>query len=45
MVLGVAHRVTQRGNNRQDVFFMDGDRRVYVPYLKEGAALAIQVDG
>jgi len=30
--------VAQRGNNRQDVFFVDDDRRVYVSYLKEGAA-------
>jgi len=24
---------------------MNGGRRLYVPYLKEGAALAIEVDG
>ena len=35
---GVAHHVTQRGSNRQDVFFVDDDRRVYVSYLKESAA-------
>ena len=35
---GVAHHVTQRGNNRQDVFFVDDDRRVYLSYLKESAA-------
>ena len=25
------HHITQRGNNRQDVFFVDDDRRVYWP--------------
>lgn len=34
---GAAHHVTQRGNNRQDIFFVDGDRRVYLSYLKESA--------
>lgn len=34
---GVAHHVTQRGNNRQDVFFVDDDRRQYLSYLKESA--------
>jgi len=34
---GVAHHVTQRGNNRQDVFFVDDDRRVYLSYLKDSA--------
>jgi len=27
---GVAHHVTQRGNNRQQVFFSDDDRAAYV---------------
>ena len=35
---GVAHHATQRGNYRQDVFFADDDRRVYLSYLKESAA-------
>ena len=35
---GVAHHVTQRGNNRQDIFFTDADRRMYLGYLKESAA-------
>ena len=30
---GVPHHVTQRGNNRQDVFFVDDDRRVYLELL------------
>ena len=29
------HHATQRGNNRQDVFFVDEDRRVYLGLLKE----------
>jgi putative transposase len=29
--------ITQRGNNRQDVFFVDDDRRVYLDYLKLNA--------
>jgi putative transposase len=32
---GVPHHVTQWGNNRQDVFFVDDDRRVYLEILKE----------
>ncbi|MFQ5423562.1 MAG: transposase [Phycisphaerae bacterium] len=34
VVPGVPHHVTQRGNNRQDVFFADDDRRVYLAMLK-----------
>ena len=34
---GVPHHVTQRGNNSQDVFFVDDDRRVYLAYLRESA--------
>src|SRR5216110_2383019 len=29
------HHVTQRGNNRQDVFFVDDDRRMYLKILGE----------
>lgn len=36
---GVPHHVTQRGNNRQDVFFVEDDRLVYLMYLKESAEL------
>jgi len=32
-VPGNAHHITQRGNNQQDVFFVDEDRRVYLRYL------------
>lgn len=35
VVPGVAHHITQRGNNRQDVFFTDDDRRLYLGLLKE----------
>jgi putative transposase len=35
VISGVAHHVTQRGNNRQDVFFVEADYRVYLSYLKE----------
>ncbi len=34
MLCGQPHHVTQRGNNRQDVFFVDGDRRVYLELLQ-----------
>jgi putative transposase len=39
VIPGVAHHVTQRGNYRQDVFFTDDDRRVYLSYLRESAQL------
>ena len=29
------HHITQRGNNQQDIFFVDDDRRVYLELLKE----------
>ena len=34
---GIPHHITQRGNNRQDVFFVDDDRHVYLSLLKEHA--------
>jgi len=37
VVPGVRRDTTQRGANRQDVFFVDDDRRVYLRYLKESA--------
>jgi putative transposase len=30
---GVPHHVTQRGNNRQDIFLVDEDRRGYLAAL------------
>lgn len=35
VVPGLPHHITQRGNNRQDVFFVDDDRRVYLELLKQ----------
>ena len=32
---GVPHHITQRGNNRQDVFLVDEDRRFYLETLAE----------
>ncbi|HSW01347.1 MAG TPA: transposase [Sedimentisphaerales bacterium] len=41
-----AHHVTQRGGNRQDVFFVDADRRAYLKYLRDAAArYALRVNG
>jgi len=37
VIAGCAHHVTQRGNNRQDVFFVDDDRRVFLALLAEVA--------
>ena len=31
----VTHHVTQRGNNRQDVFFTEDDRQAYLDILRE----------
>jgi len=36
-VPGVPHHITQRGNNRQDAFFVDDDRRVYLALLRRQA--------
>ncbi len=35
--MGCAHHITQRGNNRQDLFLVDDDRRVYLELLQEQA--------
>ena len=37
VVPGCPHHVVQRGNNRQDVFFSDGDRTAYLEVLKNQA--------
>ena len=34
---GNLHHVTQRGNYRQDIFFEDQDRVVYLKYLNKNA--------
>ncbi len=46
VIAGCAHHVTQRGNNRQDVFFVDDDRRVFLALLAEAAErFELVVDG
>ena len=35
VVVGAPHHITQRGNDRQDVFVSDGLRRVYIELLAE----------
>ena len=35
IIPGLPHHITQRGNNRQDVFFADIDRQIYLKYLAE----------
>jgi putative transposase len=37
VAVGVPHHVTQRGNNRQQVFFSDAQRRHYLTLLGEHA--------
>ena len=37
IITGYPHHITQRDNNRQDVFFVDDDRRVYLTLLHEQA--------
>jgi len=37
IAVGCAHHITQRGNNGQDVFLVDDDRRVYLELLQEQA--------
>jgi putative transposase len=32
---GLPHHITQRGNRREDVFYTDEDREVYLGWLKE----------
>jgi putative transposase len=34
----VPHHITQRGNNRQNVFFIDDDKKAFLHYLKEQSA-------
>jgi putative transposase len=34
VAVGCGHHITQRGNNRQDIFFVDDDRKVYLELLK-----------
>lgn len=40
------HHITQRGNNHQDVFFVDDDRRVYLEFLKKQSdRFGVEVQG
>ena len=39
VIAGVANHIVQRGNNRQDVFFVDDDRAHYLALLREQARL------
>ena len=42
----VSYHITQRGNNKQDVFFVDDDQRVYLEILKEQSEkYGLQVEG
>ena len=46
VVPGATHHVTQRGNNKQDVFFVDDDRRVYLELLREqGHRFGFRLEG
>ena len=40
---GLPHHITQRGNNRQDVFFVADDYRVYLELLREQGAKSARV--
>ena len=35
VIPGLPHHITQWGNNREDVFFVDGDRVAYLGLLRE----------
>jgi putative transposase len=35
VIAGLPHHITQRGNNREDVLFADGDRVAYLGLLRE----------
>ncbi len=40
IAVGCAHHITQRGTNREPVFFTNGDREVYLDWLKTSARQA-----
>jgi putative transposase len=43
---GVPYHITQRGNNRQDIFFVDDDREAYLEILgREAARYGLEVLG
>jgi putative transposase len=42
----IPHHITQRGNNRQDVFFVDDDRTTYLSILREQSSqYGMLIDG
>ena len=46
VIPGLPHHVTQRGNNRQDVFFTDADRKVYLELLgRQCKTFGLTIDG
>jgi putative transposase len=46
VVPGAPHHITQRGNNHQDVFFVDEDRLAYLDILrKESQRFGLSVEG
>ena len=46
VIPGCPHHITQRGNNRQDVFFVDDDRERYLEILAEqGERFGLTIDG
>lgn len=46
VVSDVPHHITQRGNNHQDVFFVDDDYQVYLKFLKKQAdRFGLEVQG
>jgi putative transposase len=38
VIEGLPHHITQRGNNKQDIFFVGDDRKVYLEILKQQSA-------
>ena len=46
VIAGLPHHITQRGNNKQDVFFVDEDRIVFLQLLKQQAQrFGVRIDG
>jgi putative transposase len=46
VIPGLPHHITQRGNNKQDIFFVDNDRKVYLEILaKQSAKYSLTVIG
>jgi len=46
VIPAVPHHITQRGNNKQDVFFVDDDRAVFLKLLKQQAEkFGMRIDG